>query len=263
MAYKPLLEHSQLPSLGPVSEDLRFDMKMVLTNQVDDSALACDVAAFANTSGGVLLIGAHEHPKDSGILSAYVPMSYAETREIADKLKRALRLCSPKPIVEAKPVEMDPTKDEYVVAINCDAYTAPPVGVCQSNQSGGEEWWAFPTRRGRDNRNLRPEELAMVMEPRLRRILLLLDRLPRFLPENIRRVCFHSKHGSGDPPTYDIVSIDTDVSSMRIRSTQNAREVIVPLDALRMIWQDTTRGMFHVSLDGDLRQTNTGVEFRH
>ena len=76
------------------------------------------------------------------------------------------------------------------------------------------------------------------MEPRLRRILLLLDRLPRFEPGNVRRVCFHSKHGSGDPPTYDIVSVDPEVSALRIRSTQssyNHRDVIVPLDALRMM----------------------------
>ncbi|MEO7733712.1 MAG: RNA-binding domain-containing protein [Kofleriaceae bacterium] len=263
MAYTPILESWQLPHPGPLSENLRFDMKMTILKLVDITALACDVAAFANTSGGVILIGANEHPKDSGNLSAYVPMSHADAHAVGDKLGEAIRLCSPKPVAEAKPIELDSVAGQYAVAINCEPYAAPPIGVTFSGHSGGEKWWAFPSRRGRENRNLRPEELATIMEPRLRRILLLLDRLPRFDPGSTRRVCFHSKHGSGDPPTYDIVSVDSETSSMRIRHTQFSHEVVIPLDAIRMIWRDTVRGMFHVSIDGTLMPIDTGIEFRH
>jgi hypothetical protein len=59
MAYKPIHIASDLPPLGPVPEDLRFDMKMEVAQKLlassDPAAdLANDVAAFANVAGGVL-----------------------------------------------------------------------------------------------------------------------------------------------------------------------------------------------------------------
>ena len=124
MAYRPIFDTSQLPKLGPLPEDLRFDMKMMLAKPIGESALAGDVAAFANTVGGVLLIGAKEAPNGSGILSNYEPMPYSEAVSIGTILKNALRLCSPKPIAEAKPVALEAQTDKFVVAINCEPFAA-------------------------------------------------------------------------------------------------------------------------------------------
>jgi predicted HTH transcriptional regulator len=156
VAYTPIVE--DLPEPGPLPEGLRFDMKMELKEQIDKKPieqqvedLACDVAAFANTAGGVLLIGAHEHPKDSGILHTYKPITQPDAMLVFEALKKASDLCSPKPIADARPIPLR-NGSGFVVAINCDPYAAPPIGVAKSGQGGGEKWWAFPARRGRHNR---------------------------------------------------------------------------------------------------------------
>lgn len=255
MAYKPILDSSQLPPIGPLAEDLRFDMKLKVAGQIGAEAdLATDVAAFANTAGGVLLVGANEHPPNSGILGAYVPMRYAAAQEIGERLKRALALCSPKPIAEAKPIGLTDGSG-YVVAINCDPYAAPPIGVAQPGQGGGEKWWAFPARRGRDTHNLRPEELATIMEPRLRRMLFMLDRLPKSDTTGLAIARFHSV--SGTVATYFVVSIDVERSAVLLRSTQEPQEVFIPLDAVRMIWREIAPGFAHVSIDGSIVVTSS------
>jgi hypothetical protein len=83
-------EPEELPKEGAkLGEDLRFDMKMTVLNRLlkqpgaDESnmspsgvtELARDVAAFANTAGGVLLVGANELSRSPGVLHAYVPMT--------------------------------------------------------------------------------------------------------------------------------------------------------------------------------------------
>lgn len=255
MAYKPIVDTSQLPPEGPMAEDLRFDMKLKVAGQLGAEVdLANDVAAFANAAGGVLLVGANEHPPNSGILDAYVSMNHAAAQEIGERLKRALALCSPKPIAEAKPIGLADGSG-YVVAINCDPYGAPPIGVAQPGQGGGEKWWAFPARRGRDTHNLRPEELATIMEPHLRRMLFLLDRLPKSDPTRHAIARFHS--ASGTVATYFVLSIDAERSSLRLQSTQDPQEVIIPLDTVRMVWRELDDQIAHVALSGSVVVTST------
>ena len=267
VAYNPIRETWQLPLKGPLPEDLRFDMKMELKERTDKKSieqriedLACDVAAFANTVGGVLLVGAYEDPP--GTLKDYVPMSSSDAHAVGDALKRALELCSPKPIAEAKPIALH-DRTGFAVAINCDPYAAPPIGVEKpvpgGGRSGGAKWWAFPARRGRDNPNLRPEELATIMEPRLRRMTLLLDRIPTYPTEHRRRARFRCRAGSVND--MDILSIDANASSLRLIGLQKPFELVLPLDAVRMIWRDANTTMFQVSIDGKIQETNDGYEF--
>lgn len=263
MTYTPIFDTRDLPSIGPLPEHLRFDMKMVLKKNVEAN-LANDVAAFANTAGGVILVGATEHPANSGNLSGYEPMAFADANGLGESLKKALRLCSPRPIAEAKPIELLPEfwKDEdrkFVVAVNCDPYAAPPIGVAKSGQDGGEKWWAFPARRGSHTHNLRPEELATIMEPRLRRILLLLDRIPLSPPGSVRRAMFHGR--SGAVVTYDIVSIDVESSSIDIMAIDRPYRGTIPLDAITMTWRSLHDQMYHISMSGDTRRSETNILF--
>lgn len=256
MGYQPIRETHQLPLPGPLPEDLRFDMKLRVGAALGSAAdLATDVAAFANAAGGVLLIGANESPPSSGKLDAYVAMTYAEANAVGDKLKRALALCSPTPIAEAKPIELRDATG-YAVAINCEPYAAPPIGVAQPGQGGGEKWWAFPARRGRDTHCLRPEELATIMEPRLRRMALLLARIPSSPPANLPIARFHSRSGSNQ--SYCIQSVNAEASTIRLKSAQDlVREVIIPLDTVAMIWEEPDGARFHVSLTGMIVETSS------
>jgi hypothetical protein len=176
-------------------------------------------------------------------------------------LKRALeQQCSPVPIAESRAIRREEGK--YVVAINCEQYAAPPIGVAQAGQGGGEKWWAFPARRGRDNRNLRPEELVTIMDPKLRRTVLLLERIPALQANSPPIATFHSRQDPNDNGrSLHIVLIDHEASCMRLRTVQQITEFLVPLDAVRMIWKDPDYGIFHVSLDGRLIETNSGLRF--
>jgi hypothetical protein len=261
VAYQAIREPAQLPEAGTqLGEDLRMDMKMTILKQLRDvTDLACDVAAFANTAGGVLLVGAHEHPKDSGILNAYVPMTFAQTQVIATMLADALRQCSPVPIAEARPIQVKEDSDKYVLAINCDPYAAPPIGVSMSEQQGGEKWWAFPVRRGKDNHNLRPEELATIMEPRLRRILLQIEQIPRGGPDNYRYALIH---GEKSVQPFYILDIDILASAMLLRRHPDQLRVVIPLDAIRMIWIEMSLGAMNIGIHGNIVHVDkVGLQF--
>jgi hypothetical protein len=242
MAYRRTDTAADLPvqagaTPAPVPEDLRFDMKMAVSNQIGDQGdQACDMAAFANAMGGVLLVGAHEHPRNSGILHAYVPVDQAEAQQICESYEQALSLCSPRPVIDAKPVELVVGQGRYVVVVNCEPYAAPPIGVAQPGQGGGEKWWAFPARRGNDNHPLRPEELATIMEPRLRRIALQLERLP------VRNPTFY--FSNNEWRNLRIVEIEHEASAVRLETTDrtNASSLMLPLDAIEMIWRDDSLG---------------------
>ncbi len=86
-------------------------------------------------------------------------------------------------------------------------------------------------------------------------MLLLLDRIPKSEPTDLAIARFHSS--SGTIKTYFILSIDTGRSFVRLRSTQDPQEVVIPVDALRMIWREPDSEIFHVSLHGTIVETST------
>ncbi len=256
MAYKPFLASGDLPQPGPVPEHLRFDMKLRVAPQVlqgvQPSDLANDIAAFANTSGGVLLIGAAEGP--TGVLREYVPMDHSTAQQVVNAYGRARLECSPQPVVDARPVELPASQPQtlrYAVAVNCDPYLAPPIGVRMRGQSGGEKWWSFPVRRGAETRHLRPEELGTIMEPRLRRLSLQLSTL---LPSPMgtgRRVKFYFR---GHTALGQIDRIDPEQASFVVQFDTATNDTPIPLEAVRMIW--TATGGTQIAIEGALDHFN-------
>lgn len=265
MSYRPITVAAQLPPTGPVAETLRFDMKMEIAQHVlavgarDLSALATDVAAFANASGGVLLVGAREEP--TGVLAEYVGVDHPTAIRVAEAYQNALRLCSPRPVIDPQPLAAP--GGGYVVAVNCDAYAAPPVGVHRPEENRAEpKWWTFPTRRGNRTHNMKPEELATVMEPRLRRMALLLERLPLVggrASAPMRCPYFH--FADSNVRLFWIKAIDQESSALRLEEINEPhRPMTIPLDAVRWVWHDPLRGSYHVAVDGDLDTINSPAE---
>jgi hypothetical protein len=81
----------------------------------------------------VILVGANEKPR--GTLSGYVKMTQAEAAQVKSLYeKRARNLCSPMPVVDAHPI--DRGNGEWVVAVNVEAYSAPPIGVRSPGDAG-------------------------------------------------------------------------------------------------------------------------------
>jgi hypothetical protein len=177
-------------------------------------------------------------------------MSQADAISVCDAAKKALDLCSPRPVIDPKAI-VSRDGSGFVVAINCDAYAAPPIGVAKLGQDGGEKWWAFPARRGRDNHNLRPEELATIMEPRLRRMTLLLDRIPPLAAHDRPRRA-HFACASGRQLTLDILKIDYQSLVLHLREAGKSLEVFIPIDAVKMVWKDLATRSFKVAIAGEI-----------
>jgi Schlafen, AlbA_2 len=260
MRYQPILDPEQLPGVGPLPEHLRFDMKLQVPEHLlkapKPSELATDLAAFANAVGGVLLVGAKEKPR--GTLERYVPMDFTMAQEIVDSYRRAQALCSPRPVVDPRPMPLKRNSAEWVVTVNVDAYAAPPIGVCRENESGGHKWWAFPVRRGSETRNLRPEELATIMDPHLRRMILLLERL-QYEPGRPPIALFHANGTSGQ---FEISQLDSDAGVMQLVEVESRESLVVPLDAVRSAWKGAD-GKNNVAIMGQLYcSTSTGTNNR-
>jgi hypothetical protein len=208
---------------------------------------------FKLTNGGVILIGVYEEP--ASVLKGYVPgIDRARADEIMAQCRRARSLCSPQPVLDAKAIERTP--GNYVVAVNVDAYAAPPIGAHMKSQGGDRpRWWAYPARRGTDNIPLRPEELATIMDPRLRRIALQLERLPKDSSRQLSApfFCFENRIHNEN---FWILEIDHEAVALKLESVQNAGFLLfLPLHAVDLIWREDDarhRGSWNLSVRGKL-----------
>ncbi len=248
VAYQPITEANQLPPAGQLfPENLRFDIKglppgLIVATDERLEDMACDMAAFANAHGGVILAGAHEQPR--GTLHAYVDIDHARALEIVDLYQQARNLCSPKPVVDFRPIERAP--GVYAVAVNVDAYAAPPIGVHMRSQGGDRpRWWSFPARRGTDNVPLRPEELATIMEPRFRRLALQLGRIPVADGDAHSKAHFHFA-GEINGNLFQIVSIDADGGAVQLADKNG--DCIIPIDFITGVRPHTPDRSYHVGI---------------
>jgi predicted HTH transcriptional regulator len=90
---------SDLPPVGANAEHLGIDLKQEVGDPRNYQEMAKDVAAFANASGGVILVGAIED-RARRIVARYSPMERDLAKRVCDAFNHATRdLCSPKPVI--------------------------------------------------------------------------------------------------------------------------------------------------------------------
>ena len=233
-----------LPPVGSsTSERLSLDLKRPAIRTGKPAAeeqfqLAKDVAAFANATGGTLLVGASEDAA-TGWLQSYAPMPEPEARETADAYSTSVRSrCSPSPLLD--PVVL-PCDDGFVVAVNVWPYPGQPVGV---RSALSNEAFAFPVRIGTHTVYLRPEQLPMLMLPETRRAWILLETIPAADRANVYVVDEHNP-----PNASELVDLDPLNNTVRFL-TRNYREPFnVPLDAVGSVWQ-SEEGAWYIMLSG-------------
>ncbi len=193
-AFVPIRDPAQLPKPGAADavEGHVLDFKSWHVGK-SYSALevAKDVAAFANASGGVLIYGADP---DGLKLKQYRGPPQADAELWVKRVDEIVQQrCAPPPIIEPRAMS-DPEGKSWVVVVNAHPSTGQAVGVRvlakddewldpetgkPARQVKGEDAFLFPMRAGEGTRWLNPEQIAMLMIPKLRRAIAQLREIGR------------------------------------------------------------------------------------
>jgi hypothetical protein len=262
----PLFDPRELPEPGASREGLQLDLKATVDAK-NGFELAKDVAAFANSAGGTILVGAHEGANNT--LGKYAAMAESLAGTIRDAYNKAVSArCAPAPIVD--PV-LIPRDGGWLVAVNVWPFPGQPVGVSTRDHSRGgvgDNGWAFPLRTGVHTIFLKPEQLPMLMVPDARRVAILLEQVPLERRQKVQ-VFWHDATSNGRHLQ------DRYLALVEVRPLENVavfvnRNVIdemyptmssgvtkalhLPLDAIRSVWSDGD-GDWAVLITGRIEET--------
>lgn len=164
---------ADLPAPGSTQEMARMEFKQQV-NPGERAELAKDVAAFANSVGGTILVGA---ARKGETLACYKPLALDASRAVMRAYDEAVRdRCSPRPVFEAHEMERD---EGHVIAVNVWPFPGQPVGVVADDPDGkkSQRLLFFPLRSGAQTVYLSPDQLPMMMLPEVRRVAILLSQL--------------------------------------------------------------------------------------
>ena len=225
--FTPIQEAAELPDVGEATERFFLDFKRTYEkksfpdakkDRFDHREMAKDVAAFANASGGTIIVGAIEdHTK--GVVGKYEPLAKKDAKDISDAFDHAVKdRCSPCPVFDVVTLNQG---TGFVVVVNVWPFPGQPVGVMTRNDpktdGSGEPGHVFPMRVGKHAIYLKPEQLPMMIDAKVRRVAILFAGIPSgtkvrvefgstpyrdmtFVSvndlENV--VCFTEKEGTGD-----------------------------------------------------------------
>lgn len=238
-----ITEPGHLPKIG-TRESPTLDFKAqvsVRDGRADLFESAKDVAAMASAYGGVLLVGACE-TSSTGELTHWKKLSLSEAQSVARTYDESARdRCRPVPVRDPRPVEHP--EGGYVVAVNVFPVLDQPVGVRvrgDSSDGYGDAAWVFPVRLSTHTTFYQPEQLAMLMNPVVRRAAILLEGIP---PEARESVFFH---WVGHFDTYqrpmmtktELRVLGVDLAANVLRAQRGADpEMRIPLDEVVTVWE--------------------------
>lgn len=258
----PIETESQLPQPGTSYETRMFDMKL---RYRDDRQFekAKDVAAFANGTGGIILLGAIENLA-TGHLLRYEPMSETDALVLRNQFDEAVRdRCRPVPIADARIIQKDAG---YVVAVSVWPFPGQVVGVkIRSDPAEGRQHdtWYFPMRSGTHTIELQPEHTAMLMSPKMRAVAVSLSRIPMRVGVSIR-LCYQATthvsasgkrdstiHAYGELHDYSLLENRV---ALRVENPNRPQmsEIFLPMDAIQSVWQGKDASEWHMALSGSI-----------
>jgi hypothetical protein len=237
-----------LPPEGPLNDRAREKSDLDFKTYADPRQIwehAKDVAAFANSLGGVLVIGADDK---TGQL-VYPGVHGQTVKDVQAIYEGAAQLCSPSPIVDVIPIPLGPTKN--VVAVNVEPYldqlVSAPAGTRDKNgkEIKHDAGWVFPIRRASQTEWIKPENLAMYMNREVRRAVLLLASIPA--QKRQVGVCHHRESSfAGHPEVAEcplelgVVSVEANFVELKEQQGSSEVRCRVPLTDILDVWESET-----------------------
>ena len=172
----PILSRTDLPELGSERERPDVDAKRDL-DETKHGVLANDVAAFANASGGNILVGAHT---EGSTFHSYPGITPERAEAIGRAFEEAARNnCRPAPFLSTHIIPVGDSK--VVLAVFIGASASGPVGVklaAPGNERRAADAWFFPHRVGSHTRCASPDQFATFEPMGSRRSFALLRTIP-------------------------------------------------------------------------------------
>lgn len=231
-----------------LKERFWFDLKA--TYAPDKRAEAAkDVAAFANTVGGALIIGAREGDTEPDYSS---PLQSDYAAKIESMVDEAVRdFCRPSPTVHVRTIPIPTENGKVILVVNVEAFVDQPVAA---RHEADPRAWRFPHRVGRHTEFLFPEQLPMYMNSKARRAKLMLLRvLDAGGAIDLYTVpSGSSKHATiWGPSPYVVEAVDPDGGGavvLRYAGKSGDQSVSVPIDDVEAVWlQQTDRWAVRLS----------------
>jgi hypothetical protein len=230
MLYKPFKTSQDFESLihmGETPEGIHWDYKQSL-NPKEPADIAIDLAAFANTYGGTLLIGLSEKANDElnglKVATGFAPKTNAESIK-KQIYSNASNYLFPKIDVKVVPIK---TSDGFVVAVNVEP-SVDLVGVRTNNERGN---FCFPYRTEYGNRYMSFEEVEKRMVDNKTRAMYL--KLKKYLPSD-GKVNIYPAPIANNKIEWRFEWIHD--SENEIRLNQNGyRSIDVPMSFIEEVW---------------------------
>jgi schlafen family protein len=278
--FRPILEHKDLPAALSSVEGSVLEFKGRRHLGVDDymrfardyTEHAKDIAAMANALGGAILVGADEQP-GCGVVYSGIERPGLDVVRLGYDVARCEHV-RPRPRVEFGVIPIA-DGDRWVLAVNVFAALEQPIAIAVPRDGEGprseEVPWRFPRRVGRDTRWIQPEELPMLINAHVRKMALLLERIP---DEQRRDVEIQSRWdgktgswphiesvmlwGPGGP-SQDFVDSSANALLVRILAT-GTTNLRIPLDDIECVWQ-VRADRWRIRVNGFLGRTDKGYDY--
>jgi hypothetical protein len=244
-----------LPPLG-TREGPQLDFKAVLnrtkTGSTDYFELAKDIAAMASAFGGTVLIGACEN-KSTGQVVTYKPLSAVEAEEVVKAYDKAMRdRCVPQPLIDPGTI---PHEGGFVVAIHIHPVLDRPVGVktkvVDGEKFGDDGAYVFPVRLSTHAISFTPEKLPMLLNPAIRRTVILLEGIPEAERAQLALLTLPFLGGSGRDSVHvstvyarlDEINLEANIAFFTLLNHTTKAvtpdTVNIPLDDIETIWRES------------------------
>ncbi|MFE8601214.1 AlbA family DNA-binding domain-containing protein [Archangium violaceum] len=157
-------------TLPPISssETDALDWKAMVADPPNRTEFAKDMAAFANASGGSIVIGVRQGRATE--TAEFKPLTQQAARSLARAYEEAARdLISPPPTVETAAIEIE--KDgsgQWILAVNVSPTEAIFCAVAIKPSQSGETSWLIPKRVASQTRYLSPADAQLMTVNKLR-----------------------------------------------------------------------------------------------
>lgn len=251
--FKRVLALADLPPENFDREGLSLDVKGKRLERYRPVDLAEQIAAFANTLGGCILIGANEQ---AGGTYTYDVMDEALADTVRIKYEHAGRdFCSPNPILEPVVIQRPPG---FVTAVNVWPFPGQAIGVRVGPLD--KPAWLFPFRVGTQTKFLSAEQLPMMMLPELRKPAILLSQIADGEAVQIQN------QGGGQSVRLIFKSIQLQAgtfalqilpqSPIRPGAAAFSQVANIPLEAVYLVWKHHIDG-WQIAIRGQVHSDGT------